>query len=352
MRNNLRIHPVILMVILAMLFCSATANFAISESAFGATGETSGMVTDVVLEIAEEDAVLQEEMEQILANIQETEAVEAEGEVVEDDMVINILLIGTDERKSGFSEDARGDTCMLCSVNARTGTVKLISFERALGVEILEGEHASEWDWLTHTFSYGGAELMVREIREHFKIDVDKYVRVNLHTFVKLVDAVGGIDIELTAAEADYINGPDGQENARDIDSVNELQRVQPGKNHLNGATSLVYARCRKIDSDWNRISRQRNVIIAAVEQLMTSDAEGMANALLSMLPLVQTNISLAEAIPLAMLAPKLTDGSIEQMSIPAEGTYGSKQGMGGRSMYSVDFNMNSKIINDFLYQG
>lgn len=351
MRKNRRIQPFILMGMLVLLLVLAVWNFAIAEQAVEGTGETNGIAADAALELEDEDAVLQQEMEQVLANVQETEVVEAEGEAVEDDMVINILLIGTDERKRAFSENARGDTCMLCSVNARTRTIKLISFERAIGVEILEGEHESEWDWLTHMFSYGGAELMVREIQEHFKIDVTKYVRVNLHTFVELVDAVDGIDIELTAAEADYINGPDGQENARDIDSIHELQRVQPGPNHLNGATALVYARCRKLDSDWNRISRQRNVIIAAAKQLMTSDAEGMANALLSMLPLVQTNISLAEAVPLAMLAPELTVDSIEQMSIPAEGTYGSKQGMDGRSMYSVDFNMNAKIINDFLYQ-
>lgn len=61
-----------------------------------------------------------------------------------------------------------------------------------MGVPILEGKYKGQYDWLTHTFRYGGADLMMREVRECFKVDVERYIRVNFTTFKKGIDSVGG----------------------------------------------------------------------------------------------------------------------------------------------------------------
>lgn len=125
--------------------------------------------------------------------------------------------------------------------------MKLASLERGMGVPILEGQYEGEYDWLTHTFRYGGANLMMREVRECFKVDVARYIRVNFATFVQGIESVGGVDISLTEAEAAYIN----KFNKGGITCV-------AGQNHLDGRAALEYARCRKIDSDWQRVKRQR----------------------------------------------------------------------------------------------
>ncbi|MGN1023339.1 MAG: LCP family protein, partial [Lachnospiraceae bacterium] len=137
----------------------------------------------------------EEDMEKNLADVEEADTVKAEGEIFQDSSVYNILLIGTDDRTEKFSTDARGDTCILLSINKNTGKVTLASFERGTGVPVLWGPYEGQWDWLTHTFRYGGAQMMVEEIRDNYLVDVDRYIRINIRTLVKLIDAIGGVDI-------------------------------------------------------------------------------------------------------------------------------------------------------------
>lgn len=292
-------------------------------------------------------------MEQALKDLEEKQVVEAEGEIFGDEDVFNVLLIGTDDRTKEFSDNARGDTCMLMSINKETMSVKLISFERGMGMPILDGVYQGQYDWLTHTFRYGGADLMMREIRECFKIDVQYYVRVNIYTFMQLVDSVGGVDIELTQEEANYINHPEGtygEYHIQEMGVADQIQTVTPGVNHLNGATAMLYARCRYIDNDWHRVERQRNVIQAAIYQTQNLNILELNSMLDQVLPLVQTNLTEKEITSLMLLAPRYQGITLDQMTIPVDGTYGSMIGMGGRSMFAVDFNQNAQILKSFIY--
>lgn len=94
----------------------------------------------------------------------------------DDDDVVNILLIGTDEHTQDFSENARSDSMMIASINKRTKSAKLVSLERGMGVPVLAGEYEGQYDWLTHIFRYGGADLLLETVRTCFRVDVDRYV--------------------------------------------------------------------------------------------------------------------------------------------------------------------------------
>ena len=309
-----------------------------------------GSVDETDKELLAESAA----MEEALKDLEEKQAIEAEGDIFGDKDVFNILLIGTDDRTKDFSDNARGDSCMLMSINRKTMAVKLVSFERGMGVPILDGAYKGQYDWLTHTFRYGGADLMMREIHECFKIDVQHYVRANIYTFMQLVDSVGGVDIDLTRAEADYINHPEGTYGEYHIQEMNvadQIQTVTVGVNHLNGATAMLYARCRYIDNDWHRVERQRNVIQAVVNQTKNLNLLELNSLLDEVLPLVQTNLTEKEITSLVLLAPNYQGITLEQMTIPADGTYGSMKGMGGRSMFSTDFNQNAQILKQFIYE-
>ena len=277
-------------------------------------------------------------MDEAIADLEEKDAVDATGEIYKDKRFLNILLIGTDEHTENFSENARGDSCMIMSIGKKDGSLKLASLERGMGVPILEGKYKGQYDWLTHTFRYGGADLMMREVRECFKVDVERYIRVNFTTFKKGIDSVGGIDITLTAAEAAYVNAGTGR------------KTYTAGANHLDSTAALVYARCRKIDSDWHRIERQRNVIQAVVTK--TKDLSiGELNMLLNnVLPLVQTNLTRLEITELLLSAPKYRGVQIKQMTVPISGSYGGMRGLGGRSLFSVDFDTNAKALREFIY--
>ncbi len=277
-------------------------------------------------------------MNEAIADLEERDAIDATGEIYKDKRFLNILLIGTDEHTIDFSENARGDSCMIMSIGKKDGSLKLASLERGMGVPILDGKYKGQYDWLTHTFRYGGADLMMREVRECFKVDVERYIRVNFTTFKKGIDSVGGIDITLTAAEAAYLN-------------KNTVRKIySEGQNHLDSVAALSYARCRHIDSDWHRIERQRNVIQAVVTK--TKDLSiGELNTLLNnVLPLVQTNLTRLEITELLLSAPKYRGVQIKQTTIPISGSYGGMRGLGGRSLFSVDFDTNAKALREFIY--
>lgn len=296
-------------------------------------GKTSG---DYVDPDDSELNVGADEMESATAGLEDKESISAEGDLFYSEDIINILLIGTDERTSNFSANARGDTCMLLSLNKKKHTVKLVSFERGMGVPILSGAYEGQYDWLTHTFRYGGADLMMREIQECFRIKIDRYIRVNMKTFIDGINVIGGITVTLSQAEANYIN-------------KTNTQNVSAGVNHLNAEAALTYARCRSIDSDWIRIQRQRNVISAAMNQIKDLNIFEFNNTLNTVLPLVQTNLTEGEITGLLLLAPKFKGAEIEGMTIPAKDTYGSMTGLGGRNLFSVDFKTNTEILHDFI---
>lgn len=265
-----------------------------------------------------------------------------EGDIYHDDDVINILLLGTDERTDEFNENARADAIMVMSLNTKEHTIKLISIERGIGVPV-PGRND---DWITHTFRYGGAALTMQTVRNCFKLDVERYVRVNFNAFKEGISAIGGIDIELTPAEAEYIN------NAARHDSSKEIQRVSAGQQHLNGTTALTYARIRKIDSDWKRIERQRTVIQAAINQVKNSDIFTLNALADAILPMVQTNLTKAEITRLMLEVPAfLSEGSkMEQMTIPTYETCWNSIGVDGRKMIGVDFEANAQILREFFY--
>ena len=308
--------------------------------------------TEVSAEGDSQDELENEELQS--REIEEKQAIEATGEIEEDKAVFNILLIGTDDRTTKFNDNARGDTCILLSINRETNQVHLVSFERAIGVKIPSGEYEGQWDWLTHMFWYGGPYLMTRQIRENFKVDVTKYIRVNIRTFMELVDSVGGVDIDMTEAECNNINHPEGTFTAGNIKGMhveNEVQQdLAPGINHLNGATAMCYARLRAIDDDWHRVERQRKVILAAVENLKKLSVTELDKLLNNVLPLVQTNLTEGDIAGLIPEAATFVNMDYDTTTFPLKHTYGLMDGMCGRKVLALDFETNAEELQNFLY--
>ncbi|MBP3398183.1 MAG: LCP family protein [Erysipelotrichaceae bacterium] len=336
----------LLLVLLCLILLGCAGGFGYVHSKFSLMKDDNASLLDEHLGQdyetvvgADEDQILQ--MEQATSSLDEKEAVLATKDIVEDKHVLNILLIGTDERTGSYSENARGDTCLLLSINTTQDVpvLSLVSFERGMGVPILEGEYQGQYDWLTHTFRYGGAELLLKEVRECFKIDVDYYVRVNFNAFEKGIDAIGGVDVHLDEKEVQYF-----------IDGYKHKE-AKVGMNHLNGKMALNYARLREIDSDWVRIQRQREVIFSALSQVTNMSLLEINELADTVLPLVKTNLTELKVAEMLLLVPELSQLQTQQMTIPAKGTYGSMTGMGGRRLFAVDFETNSQILYEFLYE-
>lgn len=231
---------------------------------------------------------------------------------------------------------------MILSLDLENHTIKLVSIERGIGVPV-PGRND---DWITHTFRYGGAALTMQTVRDCFKVDVDRYVRVNLQAFEEGIDAIGGVDLTLTQAEADYIN------NLRKMYSFSYLQEAYAGDNHLGGATALHYARMRKIDSDWKRIERQRAVIQAAINQVKTLGLDELNQLVNTILPMIRTNLTKYEITKLLIELPEFiaTGANLDQMTIPTWETCWNSVGVDGRKLIGVDFEENARILKEFFY--
>lgn len=278
---------------------------------------------------------------------QETPPTIPEEEVNKNDDVMNILLIGTDERTTEYNTNARADSMILVSINKDKNTVRLVSLERGIGVPILDGKYEGEYDLLTHIFRWGGADLLIRTVEHCFKIECDHYVRLNFAAVKDIVDAVGGVDVELNASEVGYLGLF-----YDDYSSTGKQKPLRVGVNHLDGGNALAYARLREIDSDWQRVGRQRKVILAVVDALKGSTIWQLNNLADTVLPLIQTNLTKLEISELLLYAPKFLTSEFDQMTIPKQGTYGGMNIRNGGGAFAVDYEINNEILQKFLYEG
>ena len=337
MKGFLRTLLVILLVLLLLI--GGVLGFAVYKLSLidfdtGTRKEPVAAVpSDTDSTVSEEDTF--EELTVDLSGLDEMETfpVIPEAEIQHSDDIVNILLLGTDAYDGTLTKYARSDCMILVSINKSEKTVKLVSLERGMGVYMETGEMAGQWDLLTHAFRWGGASLVRDCVEEHLRVEVDHYVRVSFDTVRTAVDAIGGVDVELTQEEAWAMQS--------------KMPGAKAGVNHLDGANALRFARLRRIDSDWFRVERQRKVILAAVEALKGSSLKELNNLLDEVLPLIQTDMTMLEIADLMLYAPHFLTSEFDQMTIPKHGTYGFKDGIKG---FAVDYETNSKILIDFLY--
>ena len=259
--------------------------------------------------------------------------------------VRNVLLIGTDGRSA--DEAARSDTMILVTINSRTNEISLISLMRDCYVEIPQyGKNK-----LNAAYTFGGAELLMDTIEHNFGIAVEDYVSVNFVSFANIVDAVGGIDIEISEAEAGEINNILRNEvNAIMGDNTLDDLLNGGGELHLNGKQALSYARIRYIgNADFERTERQRKVIELVMNKVKSINPTILPKLSASVLPGVETNMTTAELYALSLRVPFIVGYERQQLRVPAEGTYYGQNMDCGDSLI-VDFNANYNLIYETAY--
>ena len=276
-------------------------------------------------------------------NYEEIESVSSSP--MKEEGVTNILLIGNDSRENG--EDGRSDAMILLSISNKTKKIYMTSLLRDMYVEI----PGYKDNRLNAAYSYGGAELLMETIEQNFDIHISRYVLVNFEAFANLVDAVGGVDLELTGKEVEYVNGylveynillgrPEGTDYFDDLSG---------GMVHLNGPQALAYCRNRYIGTDFGRTERQRKVLTEVIHKLpkgVLTNPKGLIDGLM---PNLTTNLTQAECYRLSLMAPKILTYDIIQNSIPIEGTYKDATHR-KMSVLEVDFEANKKFLQENLY--
>ena len=167
-------------------------------------------------------------------------------------------------------------------------------------------------------------------------MQVDGCIEVDFSQFEKIIDLMGGVDIELTEAETAHIYRYNGIS-------------LKPGMNHLNGKAALAYSRIRYIGTDFGRTNRQRTVLAALVEQSRDLSLGKLHGLLEGILGLITTDMSNGKLINLALDSfPMLTDMKVNAQYVPAEGTY-QFASIRGMSVIVADLEANRQLLADTI---
>jgi len=253
--------------------------------------------------------------------------------------IINILLIGQDRRKGQGRQ--RSDAMILCTINKKTGTLTMTSFLRDMYVEI-PGYRNNK---INTCYAVGGMELLDACLEKNFGIHVDANVEVDFEGFMELVDMVGGVKVELTSAEARYLN----RRGNWDVEA-NKNWSLKEGVNTLTGSQALAYSRIRELGMDFERTDRQRKVLSALVEEVKDLNLLEINGLITKAVTLVTTDMTNKEIFAYAVdLFPLLSDLKINTQRIPADGTYSFATIPNAGDSIVLDFDANRKLLVDTL---
>lgn len=225
----------------------------------------------------------------------------------EETKVINIAVFGLD--RNGNGTDGRSDAMKVLSLDTKRNIAKVTSFQRDTLIYI-PGD-IQDFDKLNHPYAYGGAKLAMQTLNYNFDLDLTRYVSFNFDAIEKIVDAIGGIELEIQSKEVSHMN-------SYISDSGNKIDRA--GVHHLNGAQAMGYMRIRYADSDYVRMERQTKVMKAIFAQLKSVSYTQLLNLLNECLPYVETNLTKDEIISLGLDALKVDLSNIEQYQVPSQG--------------------------------
>lgn len=242
------------------------------------------------------------------------------------DGVRNILLLGID----GEGYSGRADTTMILSINDNDKTIKLVSLQRDTFVTIpgrdKNGDGEDDIDKLAHTYAYGRHTLHMKMIEENFRLDIDEFIGVNFSSLPKVIDAMGGLDIRLTAKEMTQI--PDYGCNraipipGQDCEGLEGFRSLKgnPGVYHLNGFQAMQYARIRKLDSDFKRTARQREVVELMIAKAKKMSYTQLVSVLNKALSCVSTNMTADEFLGFAVDATQYLGYEVKtDLSVPLD---------------------------------
>ena len=232
----------------------------------------------------------------------------------------NILLVGLDARPG--ETRSRSDTMVILTVDGNKNEIRLTSLLRDLYVSIPgHGNNRINTAWL-----YGGFDTLRATIAENFGLKIDEYVAVDLTLLTDLIDQIGGLTLTVsTKSQLNAINGVIDGYNYQFHLTPNSDFLTELGEQHMNGKQVQAYARYRRIDSDFQRTERQREVLEKIFDKLQTLSLTELSKLAMYAVQRLETNLTLSDIISLIPVMYNMKDASFEQLSLPYAGEYQDK---------------------------
>lgn len=258
--------------------------------------------------------------------------------LIQDEYVKNILLLGVDARKGDQKEQTRSDAMMLISFNRKNNSINTISFLRDIYVYI---PSLGKKQRLNAACSSGGYQGVSDAIEYNFNIPIEGYLTIDFNAFEDMIDALGGVEVNVTKKEAKEINSH--PERYRKV-------KIKSGKNVLTGKQALAYSRIRKIDTDFIRTERQRTIISAILKKAKSASSVELVKMAKAVAPYLSSDLSNKELFSLACFALPCIRGEMHQEKVPFDHTweYANK---GGASVIAINTEKNRNYVKKYLYE-
>lgn len=254
----------------------------------------------------------------------------------------NIAFFGVDSRDGSLETGTRSDSIIIVSIDQKTKDVKLTSVYRDTCLRV----PGYGFTKATHAYAYGGAELAMSMLNTNLDLDITEFATVDFGVLAKIIDGVGGIELEVSDAEFSLINALINEQNR--VTGSDSPYLDASGYQHLNGTQATAYARIRKIDSDFKRSERQRLVLSKVFEKAQSADIGTLLGMIDTILPEVYTNLTSTELIALAkdIFSYNIAD----QTGFPFEKTTGSLQSDGLSYVFAEGLEQNVQELHTYLF--
>lgn len=261
-----------------------------------------------------------------------------------EDYAYNILLLGEEAIGSG-SGRGRTDLIIIATLNTKENSVKLTSIMRDTLVQIpgyLDNK-------INSAYEKGGIDLLYETIEKNFDIKLDGGVLVDFNNFENIINMLDGLEIELTSAEAKYLN-------TTNYISKKEYRNVVAGKQVLNGNQVLGYSRIRKratitgANNDYGRTDRHRIILNAIFNKYKTRSKADLASTMIKIIPMLSTDIDSSEFAELLNIFVETGISKIDQLRIPADGTFTENVEVRGMDVLIPDIEKNIEILHNHVF--
>ena len=255
------------------------------------------------------------------------------------DGVVNVLLVGQDTRGE---QRQRSDSMIILSINKNTKQMTMVSIMRDLYVQIPDYSD----NRINSAYAFGGFELLDATIEQNFGVVIDYNVEVNFNGFKDIVDKVGGIDVDLTEEEVEYMNSE------KFVHTMNYKgkQNFKVGTNHLDGAQALCYARIRRVGDDFARTQRQRTIIQTVYQTAKEESWTKLLGIYESVADDLTTDMDPLQLVSIAFSGYDMGLDSLNSYRVPSDGSYRNETINRMMVLVPKDWNATRSEIKEYLY--
>lgn len=260
------------------------------------------------------------------------------------DGVLNILLAGVDG--NNLERGNRSDSMMILTIDKNNRNLRITSLARDTYVDI-KG-HSTEK--LTHAYAYGGVDLLLDTIESNFGIKIDKYVTMNFEYFIKGIEVIGGVEVEVTDNDIEMLNKyiDECYEYDKRPDKKQKEYITTAGMHNLNGYQALAFSRIRYQDSAFARDGRQRAVVEACINKVQKQGLEETLKAIDTVISGIKTNFTPGETIATTSTILNIGTKNMKDLQFPVYQKNGVLPGKGWVIQWDKESNL--EVLNEFIF--